>query len=174
MGEAIKKSMDYQNAKFDVRIIAGSTMPVNRWAYLEELKQLLQFGVVDDIAVLAETDIKNKEQIMKRKSLVAQLQSQVSNMEESLQDKEGTIETLTRQLVQAGIKTEVLKASKQVDKKAEQLKGDMQREYLETEAQQKLVQQVTKKNAEVEQQKLNNAVGDTIAKLNAMSGGNKK
>ena len=174
MGEAIKKSMDYQSAKFDVRIVAGSTMPVNRWAYLEELKQLLQFGVVDDIAVLAETDIKNKEQIMKRKSLVAQLQSQLNSLQESLQDKEGTIETLTRQLVQAGIKTEVLKASKQVDKKAEQLKGDMQREYLETEAQQKLVQQVAKKSGEVEQQKLNNAVQDTITRLGAMGQPEKK
>ena len=35
MGEAIGKSMDYQEAKFDVTIVAGSTLPVNRWAYLE-------------------------------------------------------------------------------------------------------------------------------------------
>ena len=174
MGEAIQKSMDYQSAKFDVRIIAGSTMPVNRWAYLEELKQLLQFGVVDDIAVLAETDLKNKEQIIQRKSLYSQLQSQLSSLQEALKDKEGTIETLSRQLVQAGIKTEVLKASKEVDKKAEQLKGDMQREYLETEAQQKLVQQVIKNNAATEQQKLSNAVGDTISKMNAMTSTEKK
>ena len=55
-------------SKFDVTIVAGSTLPVNRWAYLAELKELLQFGVVDDIAVLAETDIRNKEQINKDKT----------------------------------------------------------------------------------------------------------
>ena len=69
MGEAVGKSMDVTSMKFDVRVVSGSTLPINRWAYLEELKQLLQMGVVDDIAVLAETDIKNKEKIVKRKSL---------------------------------------------------------------------------------------------------------
>ena len=34
MGEAIGKSMDYSAAKFDIRIISGSTLPINRWAYL--------------------------------------------------------------------------------------------------------------------------------------------
>ena len=169
MGEAIQKSMDYQEAKFDVRIIAGSKMPINRWAYLEELKQLLQFGVVDDIAVLAETDLKNKEQIIQRKSLYSQLQGQIQQMEGALQDKEGTIETLSRQLVQAGIKTEVLKASKEVDKKKEQLKGDLQREYLETEAQQKLLKGAEKNNSKLQQDRLKNSVDQTIKDLQAMT-----
>tara|TARA_R110002020_G_scaffold107738_3_gene250057 strand:- start:2371 stop:4671 length:2301 start_codon:yes stop_codon:yes gene_type:complete len=169
MGEAIQKSMDYQEAKFDVRIIAGSTMPINRWAYLEELKQLLQFGVVDDIAVLAETDLKNKEQIIQRKSLYSQLQGQIQQMEASLQDKEGTIETLSRQLVQAGIKTEVLKASKEVDKRKEQLKGDLQREYLDTEAEQKLLKGQEKNNSKLQQDRLKNAVDQTIKDLQTMN-----
>ena len=59
MGEAIGKSMDINSIKFDIRIVSGSTLPVNRWAYLEELKELMKMGVVDDVAVLAETDIKN-------------------------------------------------------------------------------------------------------------------
>ena len=69
--------MDVGTLKYDVRVVQGSTLPVNRWAYLEELKQLMQLGIVDDIAVLAETDIKNKEHIAKRKSLYAQLQGQI-------------------------------------------------------------------------------------------------
>ena len=62
-GDVIGKWMDYSVAKFDVRIIAGSTLPVNRWAYLDELKELMKLGVVDDMAVLAETDIRNKGKI---------------------------------------------------------------------------------------------------------------
>ena len=34
---------------------------------LEELKELMQMGIVDDIAVLAETDLKNKDKIIQRK-----------------------------------------------------------------------------------------------------------
>ena len=137
MGEAIGKSMDYSAAKFDVRIIAGSTLPVNRWAYLEELKELMKIGVIDDIALLAESDIKNKENIVKRKSLYSQLQGQVQQMEQALKDREGTIETLERQLVQAGIKGKIMQADVEINKKKEEVKSNMNKDFLETEAKQK-------------------------------------
>ena len=124
-GQVIGKFQDYSAMKFDVRIVAGSTLPVNRWAYLDELKQLLQLGVIDDMALLAETDIRNKAQIAQRKSMYAQLQSQVSSMDEQMKDKEGTIETLERQLVQAGIKNKVMQAAMEISKKKEEVKGDL-------------------------------------------------
>ena len=142
MGRAIGKSMDYSSAKFDVRIVAGSTLPVNRWAYLAELKELLQFGVIDDIAVLAETDVRNKEQIAKRKSLYAQLQGQLGQLQEAMKDREGTIETLERQLVQAGIKGKVMQAEMEITKKKEEVKGELKDSYRSTEAKQKVLQNV--------------------------------
>tara|TARA_R100000656_G_scaffold108946_1_gene81011 strand:+ start:1539 stop:3827 length:2289 start_codon:yes stop_codon:yes gene_type:complete len=144
MGQAIGKSMDLSSMKADVRVVAGSTLPVNRWAYLAELKELLQFGVVDDIAVLAETDIRNKEQIAQRKSMLAQLQGQLGQMEEALKDKEGTIETLERQLVQAGVKGKIMQAEMELTKAKEQVKGEMKRQYTETEGQQKLLRSTMK------------------------------
>ena len=142
MGKAIGKSMDYSTAKFDVRIVAGSTLPVNRWAYLSELKELMQLGIIDDIAVLAETDVRNKEQIAKRKSIYAQLQGQLGQLQEAVKDKEGTIETLERQLVQAGIKGKVMQAEMEITKKKEEVKGDLKDSYRSTEAKQKLMQNV--------------------------------
>ena len=142
MGEAISKSMDYSAAKFDVRIISGSTLPINRWAYLAELKELLQLGVVDDLAVLAETDIKKKDLIAKRKSLYSQLQGQLQQLQEALKDKEGTIETLESQLVQAGIKGKVMQAEMEITKQKEEVKGDTKDAYRQTEAEQKLLQNV--------------------------------
>ena len=139
MGEAIGKSMDLQSYKFDIRIVSGSTLPVNRWAYLEELKELMKMGVIDDVAVLAETDLRNKEKIVERKSLYSQLQSQIASMEEALKDKEGTIETLSRQLVQAGIKGKVMQADVEINKEKEKVKASMNREYVETAGKQKLL-----------------------------------
>lgn len=124
-GDVIGKFNDYASAKFDVRIVSGSTLPVNRWAYLEELKQLMNLGVIDDIALLAETDIRNKDKIAQRKSLYSQLQSQVQSMQGALKDKEGTIETLERQLVQAGIKGKVMQAEMEISKKKEQEKSSV-------------------------------------------------
>jgi len=158
MGEAIGKSMDYKAAKFDVHIVAGSTLPVNRWAYLEELKQLMQLGVVDDIAVLAETDLRNKEGIAKRKSMYAQMQGQIGQMDEEIKDQAGTIETLERQLVQAGIKTKVMQGTIEIEKNKQDVKGSRQSALLETEAQQKLLRNVMKNEAEVAGQKMDLAV----------------
>jgi hypothetical protein len=127
-GEAIGKYKDYATARFDIRVVAGATMPVNRWALLEEYFRWFQAGLIDDIAMIAETDIRNKKGIVERKSMYAQMKSQISSMEESLKDGEGTIETLERQLVQAGIKMKVGQASNEIRK-----------DVLETEAQQKLL-----------------------------------
>ena len=157
MGEAIGKSMDYTSAKFDVTIVAGSTLPVNRWAYLEELKQLMQLGVVDDIAVLAETDLRNKEGIAKRKSMYAQMQGQISQMDEEIKDQAGTIETLERQLVQAGIKGKVMQGAIELEKNKQDVRGSRQSSLLETEAQQKLLRNVMKNEADVASKKMDMA-----------------
>ena len=132
-GDVIGKYKDYASARFDVRVVAGATMPVNRWALLEEYFKWFQAGLIDDIAMLAETDIRNKKQVMERKSVYSQLQGQVSSMEEAIKDKDGTIETLQRQLVQAGIKMKVGDASNEIRK-----------DVLQTEAQQKLLRGMLK------------------------------
>ena len=169
MGEAIGKSMDIATAKFDVRIVQGSTLPVNRWAYLEELKQLMSLGVVDDIAVLAETDIKNKENIAKRKSLYAQLSGQVEQLNEAVKDKDGTIETLERQLVQAGIKQKVMQADVEINKKKEEVKSQLGKEYVETEGKQKLLRNVMANNVESQKQQAANMLQSTKNSLDAES-----
>ena len=156
MGEAIGKSMDISSAKFDIRIISGSTLPVNRWAYLEELKELMKMGVVDDVAVLAETDIKNKDKIVQRKSLYSQLQSQVQQLSEAMKDKDGTIETLERQLVQAGIKGKVKDAEVEINKKKEEVKANIGKELIETEGKHKLLRTVMANNIEKNQQESEN------------------
>ena len=125
MGEAIGKWNDYGSAKFDVRIVAGSTLPVNRWAYLAEMKELMKLGVVDDLAVLAETDIKDKGAIAKRKSIYQQLQSSVQKLEDQIKDKDGTIETLERQLVQAGIRDKIRTVETEIRKGATKAQGKM-------------------------------------------------
>ena len=157
LGKAIGKWRDYASAKFDVKMVAGSTLPINRWAYLEELKQLMNLGVVDDIAVLAETDIRNKEQIIKRKSLYSKLQGEISNMDEKISDQAGTIETLERQLIQAGIKNKIMQGSVEVSKKVQDSKSSVYKEELESRSQMKHLRkeldESSKKGKEVDKQK---------------------
>jgi hypothetical protein len=128
-GETIQRFNDYQSAKFDVRIVAGSTQPVNRWALLDEYFNWFQAGLIDDVAMIEQTDIRNKKALMQRKSMYAQMQQQIVGMEEQIKDQEGTIETLERQVIQAGIKDKINEGSKMIDK-----------EVLDTQAQQRLLQ----------------------------------
>ena len=132
-GKAIGKYKDYASARFDVRIIAGATLPLNRWALLEEYFRWYQAGLIDDIAMLSETDIRNKEKIVERKSMLSQMQGQLQSIQELVKEKDGTIETLQRQLVQAGIKMKVGDAGNEIRK-----------DVLETEAQQKLLRGMLK------------------------------
>jgi len=130
LGKSIEKYNDYSSARFDVRIVAGSSMPVNRWALLEEYFRWYQSGLIDDIAMLGETDVRGKEQILKRKSIYSQLKSQVDGLETQLKDKMGENETLKRQLVQADIKG----ATNEVE-------TQMKDELVKSKAQQKLMRQ---------------------------------
>ena len=145
-GDVIGKFKDYNVAQFDIRVVAGSTLPINRWAYLDELKQLLQMGVVDDIAVLAETDIRNKDKIAKRKSMYAQMQSQLNQLSEANKDAQGTIETLERQLVQAGIKNKVMQADVEINKKKEQVKSSIESELTKGSSDLKTLTNIAKNN----------------------------
>ena len=132
-GKAIGKYKDYASARFDVRIIAGATLPLNRWALLEEYFRWYQAGLIDDVAMLAETDIRNKDKIVERKSMLSQMQGQLESIQGLIKEKDGTIETLQRQLVQAGIKMKVGDAGNEIRK-----------DVLETESQQKLLRGMLK------------------------------
>jgi len=128
-------------------------MPINRWALIEEYFRWFQAGLIDDIAMIAETDIRGKKQIIERKSLYAQLQGQVQQMQEAMKDKEGTIETLERQLVQAGIKMKIGQAENEIRK-----------DVVETEAQQKVVREALKQEFDTAKKDMRRGVETVVDK----------
>ena len=93
------------------------------------------------------------------------MQGQLQQMEEALKDKEGAIETLERQLVQAGIKGKVQDAEMEVNRKKEQIKANLDKQFVNTEAKQKTLQYAMAKDAEVNQTKMNMAMDNYINQL---------
>ena len=151
LGAAIGKWKDYGTARFDIRIVAGSTLPVNRWALLEEYFRWFQAGLIDDVAMLAETDVRGKENIMKRKSVYAQLQSQLEEMEQVLKDRDGTIETLSRQVIQSGIRTKIKDAESEVD-----------RDIGETKSQQKYLRNMLRGELDLMKREMSRQIKNTV------------
>jgi uncharacterized protein (UPF0335 family) len=90
--------------------------------------------------------------------MYAQMQGQLEQMDEEIKDQAGTIETLERQLVQAGIKSKVMQGTIEIEKNKQDVKGSRQAALLETEAQQKLLRNVMKNEADVAGQKMDLAI----------------
>ena len=61
-------------------------------------------------------------------------------MEEAIKDRDGTIETLERQLVQAGIKNKVMQGQVEISKQTNDSKSSIYKEELESKVQQKMLQ----------------------------------
>ena len=77
--------------------------------------------------------------------------SQIQQLSQAMKDKDGTIETLERQLVQAGIKGKVMQADVEISKKKAEVKANINKQYVETEGKQKLLRNVMANNAEANQ-----------------------
>ena len=86
-------------------------------------------------------------------------------MEESLKDKEGTIETLERQLVQAGIKDKISKAEVQIAKKVGDIENSATKDSLETEAKHKFAQKVIMDSAAQQKQRIKMEADNIIKNL---------
>jgi len=141
---AIGKYNDYASAKFDVRLIAGSTMPVNRWALLNEYERWAEKGLIPPGAFLAETDLPNKEKLIEKMDRERQLERENEALQEEVKQKDGDIDTLKRQNIQKDMKVRVA--------------------AMETELRKSLVDQ--KGHSEVEKKKLTIGVNQAINELN--------
>lgn len=115
-GNTIGKFNDYASAQIDLRIMSGATLPINKHAEYEKKKEMFQLGLIDDIAMLAATDIPDKQAILDRHSMMSRLQQYVDALESQVKDRDGTIETLKRQVIQAGMKVEIKDADAELRK----------------------------------------------------------
>ena len=122
-GKAIGKFNDYNNANFKVAFVSGSTQPINRWAILDEMFKWYEAGLIPDSVFINQTDIPNKEQVIKENADVNKLKNQLGVADDEIGLLRGQIQTLTRQLISSGIQAKVLQGDKEVTKATEQTKA---------------------------------------------------
>lgn len=146
-GHVIGKYHDYASARFDVKIVAGSTLPINRWALVDEFFKWFQAGAVDDIAFIEQADIPNKERLIDRMSKFAQLTKRNQSLEREMEDLQGLVERLKTQIVQSDIKHTSQREQMRVEK------GSMQ-----TQAMQKVLQKDLQNEMKAVKRELRDAV----------------
>ena len=89
--------------------------------------------------------------------MYAQMQSQMEQMQDTIKNQSGTIETLERQVVQAGIKAKIQEGEQLVNK-----------EVTQTQAEQKLLQRMMKGEADLQKKEMKLA-NKNVARDNSSS-----
>lgn len=114
---------DVTTGKIDVRVVAGSTLPSNRWALLELYMELYKLGIVDDIEVLKKTDVADQESVLQRKSMIVKLQQELQAMQEENKRLKGDLQTAQRESVSDRKRVMVMNFEKEVSKAKEEIRA---------------------------------------------------
>jgi len=102
--------------KYDVIVVAGSTLPTNRFAELEFYMDAYQKGLIDREEVLKKTEVFDIEGVMQRTDMIQKLQQQVKSYEEKIKQLSGDIQTRDREAVNLRKRVEVEKFKSDMDK----------------------------------------------------------
>ena len=107
--ELIGKINDVTMGMYDVIAVAGSTLPSQRWMEREYMMDLAEKGFGDEEMVLRNSDIKDVEDILARKSMVNQLGQALEQAQAEIKDLKGNLQTAERESVSSRKKVEVEK-----------------------------------------------------------------
>lgn len=144
----IDQVLDFNKGRYDLVVVAGSSMPVNRWAELEVYMQAFQQGLIDQEEALKKTEIFDREGVLARMGMVNQLKGALAQAEEKIEKLEGDLQTADREVVHSKRSAEM-----------EKWKAGMAKVRAEFEAALK----VKEKDAEIEVERVMMALDSTIA-----------
>tara|TARA_R110002074_G_scaffold46240_1_gene119198 strand:+ start:1166 stop:3187 length:2022 start_codon:yes stop_codon:yes gene_type:complete len=100
---------DLTIGQYDINVIGNSTMPSNRWGEWSIYMEAYQAGLIDRTEALMKSDIFDKEGVLQRMDTVAQLQSQLQQLQEQNKNLQGDLQTANRESISSRKRTEVEK-----------------------------------------------------------------
>lgn len=107
---------DITVGKYDVIVVAGSTLPTNRFAELEFYMDAYSKGLIDREEVLKKTEVFDIEGVMQRTDMIQKLQQQLQGATEQIKTLKGDIQTRDRESVNLRKRVEVEKFKSDMDK----------------------------------------------------------
>ena len=112
----IKVINNITTGKYDVVVVAGSTLPTNRFAELEFYMDAYSKGLIDREEVLKKTEVFDIEGVLERTDYIAQLEQKLQGAEEQIKTLRGDIQTRDRESVNLRKRVEVEKFKSDMDK----------------------------------------------------------
>lgn len=89
---------DVSVGKYDILVIAGSTLPSNRFAQLEFYRDMYRDQIIDRVEVLKKTDVFDIEGVLTRIDTIEQLKGALDEAQQKIKTLEGDIQTREREL----------------------------------------------------------------------------
>jgi hypothetical protein len=108
-GELADRINDITVGQYDLVVVAGSTLPANRWALSEYYERLFQMQAIDDVELLKKSELIDVEGVLERKGMMAQMQGYIQQLEEELKGLRGDLQTAEREEIHAKKRLEVEK-----------------------------------------------------------------
>jgi hypothetical protein len=142
--EILSIQNDITSGQFDVRIMAGSTMPSNKYAEYQMYMEAYQLGLIDKVEALKKTEIYDKEGVLQRTGEVQRLQSIIGQLQNQIKELSGDLQTAQRESVSDRKRVEV-----------EKFKSKLNKSQVGVDAQLKI-------NAEKQRQKQNQEVTSSL------------
>jgi hypothetical protein len=142
--EILSIQNDITSGQFDVRIMAGSTMPSNKYAEYQMYMEAYQLGLIDKVEALKKTEIYDKEGVLQRTGEVQRLQSIIGQLQDQIKELSGDLQTAQRESVSDRKRVEV-----------EKFKSKLNKSQVGVDAQLKI-------NAEKQRQKQNQEVTSSL------------
>ncbi len=111
----IKIFNDITVGRYDVLVVAGSTLPSNRYAELEFYMDAYTKGLIDRQEVLKKTEIFDMEGVMQRTDEVGKLQQSLQSAQEEIKKLQGDMQSRDREAVNLRKRIEVEKFKADLD-----------------------------------------------------------
>ena len=119
----IKIFNDITVGKYDVLVVAGSTLPSNRYAELEFYMDAYSKGLIDRQEVLKKTEIFDMEGVMQRTDEVGKLQQALQSAQEQIEKLQGDMQTRDREAINLRKRIEVEKFKADLDQVSNKAKA---------------------------------------------------
>tara|TARA_B110000467_G_C18333744_1_gene495602 strand:+ start:361 stop:2685 length:2325 start_codon:yes stop_codon:yes gene_type:complete len=107
---------DVGRGRYDVVVVAGSTLPTNRYAELEFYMDAYSKGIIDKQEVLKKTEIFDAPGVLQRGDVIAQMEGALKQAEEQIKSLKGDLQTRDRESVNLKKKVETSKFDAKLDK----------------------------------------------------------
>ena len=95
--EILKIKNDITAGQFDVRVVAGSTMPSNKYAEYQMYMEAYQMGLIDKVEALKKTEIFDKQGVLERTGEVQRMQSIIGQLQDQIKVLSGDLQTAQRE-----------------------------------------------------------------------------